>query len=107
MDKDKVEKTLDNIGVNKSNVVSFVRFKQNALSNRPPPILIWFAKETHRYSTLLAAKKLRDASAYKEFYINADLTEKERIQEKEIRERKEALQENLRMDSEETILRFS
>ena len=49
----------------------------------------------------MAAKKLRGASAYKDVYINAELTEKERIQEREIREQKKALRENLRMDSQE------
>ena len=44
MDKDKVEKILDTIGVNKSNVVSIVRFKPKAPSNRPPPILIRFSE---------------------------------------------------------------
>ena len=48
----------------------------------------------------MAAKKLRGASAYKDVYINADLTEKERIQETEILEQKKVMRENLRMDSQ-------
>ena len=99
MDKDKVEIIMDTIDVNKSNVVAIVRFKPKAPSNRPPAILIRFSEEIHRISTLMAAKKLVGASAYKYIYINADLTEKERIQEREIREQKKALLENLRMDS--------
>ena len=101
IDKEKVEKILDTIGANKSNVVSIVRFKPKTQSNRPPPILIRFEEDIHRNSTLLAAKKLRSTTVYKDVFINADLTEKERIQEREIHEQKKILRENQRMESQE------
>ena len=56
MDKDKVEKILDTIGVKKSHVVSIVRFKPKAPRNRPLPILIRFSEEITRKSNLMAAK---------------------------------------------------
>ena len=101
LDKEKVDRILESIGADKSKVVSIVRFKPKISSQRSPPILIRTSDESYRNSVLSAAKRLRGLSAFKDVYINADLTEKERMHEREIREHRKALRENLRMDSHE------
>ena len=100
-DKEKVERIVESIGANKTQIVSIIRFKPQIQSQRAPPILVRISDEAHRNNILSAAKKLRTAPAFKDVYINADLTEKERIQEREIREQRRALRKNLRMDSQE------
>ena len=64
-DKEKVERVVESIGADMTQIVSIIRFKPQIQSQRAFPILVRISDEAHRNNILSAAKKLRSAQAFK------------------------------------------
>ena len=56
------------------------RFKARQVNTRPASVLVQLTEESVRNVFMQSAKKLRNISRFKNVYINAHLTEKEKIQ---------------------------
>ena len=78
-DRKKLEKVFQAIDVDIAKVKAIHRFKVRQASTRPAPILVELTEESDRNIFLRSAKKLKTMEHFREVYINADLTEKERI----------------------------
>ena len=94
-DKEKVEKLFDDI--NSSTKPSFVKRLRSRNQDKPGPLLVVLSDQSERNPLLISAKKLRNLQQYKSVYISPDLTEAERLQDRELRKKRDEL--NSKRDS--------
>ena len=90
-DKGFIERTFRALKIDVKKIKFIRRFRSNPTNNRPPPILIQLSSENDRQIVLSAAKDLRKLSEYKDVFINPDLTEAQRILNKQLREDRKKL----------------
>ena len=83
-DKKSIQPIFTAIGVKDKGVVSYRRFKKT--SDRVPPILIMMQDVKSQLEVLAAAKKLRNSPSHSSVYFNADMTETERREDRNLRE---------------------
>ena len=100
-DKKNTDLVFQAMGVDLTKVKTVHRFRVRQESNRPPPVLVELTDETARTNFLQSAKKLRKIAMFKDVFVNADLTEKERIQQRELREQRRAIGATARMEADE------
>jgi len=87
-DKKRVEKIINQTGA--SATVTFIRrFKSK--SERPGPILVGLSEAADRNPLLLKAKNLRSSEEHKNIYIAPDLTDAERMEDRNLRKRRDEL----------------
>ncbi|CAF1036321.1 unnamed protein product, partial [Brachionus calyciflorus] len=94
-DINQIGELLDVLKIKKGVVKRIIRFKNKVNDeSRVPPILVELNSVKDRNEVLAAAKGLHKQNAkYKRIYLNADLTEAERVFEKQLREEKSRLNE--------------
>ena len=63
------------------------RFRQNDVS-KPAPIFVGISEDTDRYKVIVAAKRLRSSTEFKNVFINPDRTEEERELERQLRQKR-------------------
>ena len=83
-DKKAIQQIFTGIGVKVKGVVSYRRFKKT--SDRVAPILIMMQDVKSQLEVLAAAKKLRNSPSHSSVYFNADMTETERREDRNLRE---------------------
>ena len=69
-----------NVKINK-----VIRLRQNGTNGRVAPVIIELENKENRNAVLKASKSLAKHNEYKSVYINADLTESERVLTKQLR----------------------
>lgn len=87
----KVEKMVSEMGSTAS--VKFVK-RLRSKSNKPGPVLVGLSDSADRNPLLLKAKTLREIGEYKSVYVCPDLTEAQRLEDKELRKRRDELNKN-------------
>jgi len=87
-DKKRVEKIINQTGA--SATVTFIR-KFKSKSERPDPILVGLSEAADRNPLLLKAKNLRSSEEHKNIYIAPDLTDAERMEDRNLRKRRDEL----------------
>jgi len=90
-DLSKVEKMVSEMGSTAS--VKFVK-RLRSKSNKPGPVLVGLSDAADRNPLLLKAKKLRELGEYKSVYVCPDLTEAQRLEDQELRKRRDELNKN-------------
>ena len=83
-DNKAIQQIFTEIGVKDKGVVSYRRFKKT--SDRVPPIFIMTQDVKSQLEMLAAAKKLRNSPSHSRVYLNADMTETERREDRNLRE---------------------
>jgi len=93
-DTEALNKLFSSINIKADSIVSFRRFnsKQSGSSNSPP-VLVKLASNVNRIEVLAAAKNLRNVPGYERVYVNQDMTDSERVLEKQLRQRRNELNE--------------
>lgn len=95
--KKAIEDLLKTIGKENVKPIHLRRFKSKNAA-KPGPILLELS-EGERNPLLLASKKLREKQDFKEVYICPDLTEAERLQDFELRKKRNDLNSKLDANS--------
>ena len=91
-DKEKIIEIFKEIKVDEKAIQHTNRFKISEKNNgRTPPIQIILKQDINRNSILAAAKKLNFTNGFKGIYINPDLTESERLLDKQLRSKRNEL----------------
>lgn len=100
-DTEKVEEIFSALKADKRSILNIIRFKNK--SNDPgktPPILVKLENSQKRDEILKAARGLHKLNKkFEKIYINADLTEAERVFEKQLREERDTLNDSERAKS--------
>jgi hypothetical protein len=87
-DKKRVENIIRQTGA--SATVTFIkRFKSK--TERPGPVLVGLSEAADRNPLLLKAKNLRNIEEFKNIYIAPDLTDAERMEDRNLRKRRDEL----------------
>lgn len=92
-DESRIEEIFDALKVKKSTIKSITRFKNKSNDvSKIPPILVELQSAGDRSEVLSVARGLHKIDRkYEKVYLNADLTEAERVFEKQLREEKNNL----------------
>ena len=85
-----VEAIFSKIGIAPSVIAHSRRFRQNDAS-KPAPIFVRLSEGTDRHQVILAAKKLRTSTEFKNVFINPDRTEAERELDRQLRQKRDIL----------------
>jgi hypothetical protein len=85
-DKREIDRILTKLNVDTKCITYTRRFRSTNVGSRPPPVLVQLINESDKFAVLKAAKELRKIDGYKDVYINPDMTQAERILDKQMRE---------------------
>ena len=85
-DDHEMDKIFNALNINPSCIKFTRRFTTKTVGSRPPPILVQLMDERDKFRVLKEAKELRKMEEFKNVFINPDMTEAERILDKQMKE---------------------
>ena len=92
--KDTVKEVLSTVGVDSVKIGEMYRLKSKS-STKPPPIVVQLPTREDRNEALKRSKNLRCESRFDGVYINPDLTWAERVEAKELRQKRNDMNKEL------------
>ena len=92
--KDTVKEVLSTVGVDSVKIGEMYRLKSKS-STKPPPIVVQLPSREDRNEALKRSKNLRSENRFDGVYINPDLTWAERVEAKELRQKRNDMNKEL------------
>lgn len=90
-----INQVLSAVGIESNKMVKKHRLKSKPNNSKPPPIIVQLSSAEARQLALRNARQLRDIDKFKGVFIGPDLTLAERIEAKELRQKRNQLNREL------------
>lgn len=103
--KDTLKGVLSTVGVDSVKIGEMYRLKSKS-STKPPPIVVQLSSREDRNEALKRSKHLRSDSKFDGVYINPDLTWAERVEAKELRQKRNDMNKELEEKSKNSGEKF-